>query len=124
MVTALLKNLGSIKFPAPATDFRPSKFPGAELSVISETNLAGGGGLLMSKYDSFGCRMTGEDHSKCEDQMQGYSTRSQRPEEELRTAASTNANPLTPSSTTGKSRSISSGDLWHNLATTAFAKSE
>jgi hypothetical protein len=54
-------------------------------------------------------------------QISGDSTGSQQLEAELRTAASTKANPLTPSSTVGNARSTEAGDLWHNLATTVFA---
>src|SRR5260221_7021176 len=48
-------------------------------------------------------------------QIAGDSTGSQRPEAELRTAASTKARPLTPSSTVGNARSTWSGDLRHTL---------
>ena len=44
-------------------------------------------------------------------QRSGTSSDSQPSEAELRTAASTNANPFTPSATVGNGRSISSGDL-------------
>jgi hypothetical protein len=57
-------------------------------------------------------------------QIAGDSTGSQRPEAELRTAASTKAKPFTPSSTVGNARSTWSGDLRHTLATTALAMSE
>jgi hypothetical protein len=57
-------------------------------------------------------------------QAKGTSTGRQLRSAELWIAASTKASPLTPSSTVGKARSISSGGSCRILATTALAKSE